>query len=66
MSTNRSETWVPLESNPEVMNIYLKSLGVDSVEVVDVYGFDEDLLAFIPQPVLALVLCFPINKNFEG
>ncbi|CAF1611456.1 unnamed protein product, partial [Adineta ricciae] len=45
--------WMPLEGNPEVLNKYLKNLGVknDDYEFVEIIGFDEDLLAFVPQPV---------------
>lgn len=37
------------------------SLGVpeDDVEFHDVYGLDADALDMVPQPVLAVVLCFP-------
>ena len=29
----------------------------------DVFGFDPDLLAMIPQPCIALLLLFPINEK---
>lgn len=29
------------------------------------YGFDDDLLAMVPQPSLALLLCFPITEATE-
>ena len=37
------------------------SLGVPEhdVEFHDVYGLDADALDIVPQPVLAVVLCFP-------
>lgn len=59
--------WLPLESNPEVMNNYMGNLGVDMsvFEYTDVYGFEPDLLMMIPRPVVALVLLFPITENYE-
>ena len=59
--------WLPLESNPDVMNKYMGNLGVDMsvFEFTDVYGFEPDLLMMIPRPVLALVLLFPITENYE-
>lgn len=51
---------IPLESNPDVINKFMANLGVPAHwQVTDVYGLDEDSLAIIPQPVLALILLFP-------
>lgn len=55
------ERWPALESTPEVFNQFMCSLGVqeDDVEFHDVYGLEADALSMVPQPVLAVVLCFP-------
>ena len=46
-------SWPPLESNPEVFTNYLQSIGLPATfSIGEVFGFDEELLAFIPQPVL--------------
>ena len=44
-----SKQWFPLESNPEVMNKYMKSLGVEgtNVQFCDVFGMDEELLQMV-------------------
>ena len=34
-------------------------------QIVDVYGTDTDLLATVPQPVLAVILLFPITENVK-
>ncbi|CAH2075478.1 unnamed protein product, partial [Iphiclides podalirius] len=57
---------IPMESNPETMNKYLKRLGVsDKWRMVDVVSLEEDGLSWLPRPVLALLLLFPLSKTYE-
>ncbi|CAL5070626.1 unnamed protein product [Urochloa decumbens] len=62
------ERWPPLESSPEVFNQFMWSLGVpeDEAEFHDVYGLDADALDMVPQPVLAVILCFPDPPQDES
>ncbi|CAK1550966.1 unnamed protein product [Leptosia nina] len=57
---------LPMESNPEVMNKYLQKLGVsDKWKMVDVLGLEKDALQWVPRPVLAVLLLFPLSDNYE-
>lgn len=50
----------------KVLNKYLSKLGVsEAYQLFDVYGLDDDALGFLPQPVKALILLFPVSgKKF--
>ena len=62
-----TETLIPLESNPEVMNKFLQKLGVtNNWNVVDVMGLDSDVLSWVPRPVLSVMLLFPLSENYEN
>jgi ubiquitin carboxyl-terminal hydrolase L3 len=59
--------FVPLEANPESFNPLASVLGLDTsrYSFVDVLGFDEDLLALIPQPVEAVIMLFPTLERWD-
>lgn len=57
--------WIPLEANPEVCNEYKQALSIPSSEFIDVFSLDEEMLAFIPQPVHAMILLFPVTESYE-
>lgn len=49
--------WPPLESNPEIFASYMTQLGLPSKWTFgELYGFEEDLLGFVPQPCLAVIV----------
>lgn len=52
--------WLPLESNPEILNGFMQRVGVEgSFSFADVLGLEPDLLQYVPQPTLAVCLLFP-------
>ncbi|XP_026494749.1 ubiquitin carboxyl-terminal hydrolase isozyme L3-like [Vanessa tameamea] len=61
-----TETLIPLESNPEVMNKFLQKLGVPNKwGMVDVMGLEPEMLSWVPKPVIALTLLFPVSDAYE-
>jgi len=59
--------WIPLESNPEVMNEWARIAGLltEDAQFEDVYGLDNELLSLVVQPVKAIILVFPITPSIE-
>jgi ubiquitin carboxyl-terminal hydrolase L3 len=65
MSANRQQKWFPLESNPELINDYIRKLGFDTslYEFCDVFSTEEWALDMIPQPVAAVLLLYPLTET---
>jgi len=61
-----SARWVPLESNPEVLTKYSRKLGATKGEWLDVFALDEESLETIPQPVVSVILLFPISEQYDA
>ena len=58
---------MPLESDPAIITQYTQALGLSpSLAFHDVYSIsDPDLLSFVPRPVHALLLVFPVTEVYE-
>ncbi|KAL8885861.1 MAG: hypothetical protein Q9215_006335 [Flavoplaca cf. flavocitrina] len=63
----KKQAFIPLENNPEVMTALVQKLGLpQSLAFHDVYSIDEpSLLEFVPRPVHALLLVFPVTSTYE-
>ena len=63
-SDNSDTRWLPLESNPELVTNFSRSLGLPEEWVwTDVLGLETELLELVPQPVAAIVLLFPCTTS---
>ncbi|CAI5757479.1 unnamed protein product [Candida verbasci] len=62
-----SKSVIPLESNPTIFTDLAHKLGVSPIlQFHDVYSLtDHELLSFLPQPIYAIILLFPLTKNYE-
>ncbi len=60
-----SDNWMPLESNPEVINSYIKGLGFDTSQyaLVDLLSTDDWAQEMIPQPTVAVFFLYPISEK---
>ena len=58
--------YLPLESNPDMLTSFIRSLGVASpARFIDVWSFDEEMLFMFPQPILAVCVLYPGSKVDE-
>lgn len=67
MSSETKENWTALESNPEVMNNYLKELGIktQNYSMCDLYALEDWAVDMVLKPVLGVLLLFPYNAKHK-
>ena len=55
-----------MESSPEIFTQYMQKMGLpEQWAFSELYGFEEDLLAMIPQPVIAVIIAAQRLKKTE-
>lgn len=55
--------WLPLESNPDMLTNFIRSLGVSApARFIDIWAFDEESLGFFPKPILAVCVLYPSDE----
>ena len=58
--------YIPLECNPDLFTQLIHKLGLSSnLTFQDLFSLDPDMLAFVPRPVLALILVFSTSDVYE-
>ncbi|KAL4431878.1 hypothetical protein ABPG74_012690 [Tetrahymena malaccensis] len=65
MEKGLSDNWMPLESNPDVINDYIQKIGVNTEKFSfqDLYDSDEQYLKEMSKNTLAALLIFPLDEN---
>ena len=58
--------WLPLESDPQLFSDYAEAIGFPTTmfKFHDVFGVDKEMwTVYIPQPVIAAILCYEIKPQ---
>ena len=67
VESSEGSNWLALESNPEIINNYINEIGFDTSKFLfyDILGTEEWAQEMIPQPVIAVMLLYPIKEASE-
>lgn len=67
VESNSDPNWLPLESNPEIINDYVEEIGFETSKYLyyDMLGVEDWAQDMIPKPVLAVMFLYPIKEQTE-
>lgn len=58
--------WMPIESNPQIMNSFLRDLGLcEPWGLTEIISLDPDAADHVPKPCLAVILLLPITRKYK-
>lgn len=65
MEKDLSDNWMPLESNPDVINEYIQKIGfnTEKYSFQDLYDTDEEFLKSMSEKTLAALMIFPLDEK---
>ncbi|KAK0101503.1 hypothetical protein ONS95_006671 [Cadophora gregata] len=55
--------WAELESDPALFNYILRKYGVQDVKVQEVFGLDEECMAYVPKPIYGMIFLFKYHEH---
>lgn len=63
-----STKWLPLESNPDLLNKYLDKIGFDTTiySFCDVFSLEDWALDMIPSGTVAVMFLYPLTEKQES
>lgn len=55
----------PLANDPVSLTDYASTIGLDltTFQFAELFGYDEDVFAFIPKPIYSTLFLFPVGKD---
>ncbi|KAH7395722.1 ubiquitin carboxyl-terminal hydrolase [Cadophora sp. MPI-SDFR-AT-0126] len=55
--------WVELESDPSLFNYIIRKYGVQDVKVQEVFGLDDECMAYVPKPIYGMIFLFKYHDD---
>jgi len=55
--------WVELESDPALFNYIMRKYGVQDVKIQEVFGLDDECMAYVPKPIYGMIFLFKYHDD---